>query len=107
MALDMDVPGVLVSVRGHADVIVPPDGARTTAHVVANAAEREQALAQAGEQLAGLRAGLAGLGGEALRAENTESRLTWSASRLQVHERHHWDAVSQRDIGGGGRRASR
>jgi len=86
-----DPAGVLVSVRGEARRIVPPDQADAAVTVASSRESKAEAVRAAAAGLDGLTADLAAHGGVALDAGTGRRPLTWSAHSVRTHLEHAHD----------------
>lgn len=86
-----DPAGVLVSVRGEARRIVPPDHADVAVTVASSRESKAEAVRAAAAGLDGLTADLAAHGGVALDAGTGRRPLTWSAHSVRTHLEHAHD----------------
>ena len=83
-----DPDGLLLSVRGEARRMVPPDRALVAAAVSSSKGSKAEAMRTAAADLDGLTADLAARGGVALGAGTGRRPLTWSAQSVATHEEH-------------------
>lgn len=87
-----DPAGPLLSVRGEARRMVPPDSAVVTAGIECQRGSKAEAVRAAAAELDGLTADLAAQGGVALDAGTGRRPLTWSAQSATTYaEREHND----------------
>lgn len=85
-----EASGLLLSVRGEARRVVAPDHAQVNVTVAATRGSKAEAARAAAEDLDGVTADLAALGGVALEAGTGRSPLTWSAQSMTTYaERAH------------------
>jgi Protein of unknown function (DUF541) len=80
-----DPAGLLLSVRGEARRMVPPDCAVVTAGIACLRGSKAEAVRDAAAELDGLTADLAAQGGVALDAGTGRRPLTWSAQSSTTH----------------------
>jgi uncharacterized protein len=80
-----DPAGLLLSVRGEARRMVPPDYALVAATIASSRESKVEALRAAAAALDGLTTDLAARGGVALDAESGRHPLTWSAQSAQTY----------------------
>jgi uncharacterized protein YggE len=76
----------LLSVRGEAAVVVPPDEAQLSCVVRASAHDRGVSVDIVGQRLAALASALADRGGAVRTAESVREALTWSAFGIRTRE---------------------
>ena len=86
-----DPAGLLLSVRGEARRMVPPDCAVVTAGIACLRGSKAEAVGAAAAELDGLTADLAAQGGVALNAGTGRRPLTWSAQSATTHVEHAYD----------------
>ena len=86
-----DPAGLLLSVRGEARRMVPPDCAVVTAGIACLRGSKAEAVGAAAAELDGLTADLAAQGGVALDADTGRRPLTWSAQSATTHVEHAYD----------------
>lgn len=86
-----DPAGLLLSVRGEAHQMVPPDYATVAAAIEATRGSKAEAARAAAVELDSLTTDLAALGGVALDAGTGRRPLTWSAQSATTHEEHAHD----------------
>jgi uncharacterized protein len=86
-----DSAGLLLSVRGEARRIVPPDCAVVAAAIACLRGSKVEAVRAAAAELDGLTADLAAQGGVALDASTGQRPLTWSAQSATTHVEHAYD----------------
>ena len=79
------VDRLLVSVRGDARQVVPPDCAVLAGQVTVIQSSKQEAVRAAAGFLGALTSELAALGGAPLTVESTRSALTWSAHSATTH----------------------
>jgi uncharacterized protein YggE len=85
-----DLAGTLLSVRGEARQVVPPDSVTMNATVEVTLGSKAEAVRAAGANLDSLTAELAARGGVALEAGTERRPLTWSAQSATTNpERSH------------------
>ena len=91
-----DPAGLLVSVRGEARRMVPPDYALVAATIASSRGSKVEAVQAAAASLDSLTADLAARGGVALDAGTGRRPLTWSAQSAQTFaERAHDESTGQ------------
>jgi uncharacterized protein YggE len=96
-----DPAGLLLSVRGEARRMVPPDCAVVTAGISCLRGPKAEAVRAAAAELDGLTADLAAQGGVALGAGTGRRPLTWSAQSATTHaERAHDDKTGRHQLTG-------
>jgi uncharacterized protein YggE len=96
-----DPAGLLLSVRGEARRMVPPDCAVVTAGIACLRGPKAEAVRAAAAELDGLTADLAAQGGVALGAGTGRRPLTWSAQSATTHaERAHDDKTGRHQLTG-------
>ena len=96
-----DPAGLLLSVRGEARRMVPPDCAVVTAGIACLRGPKAEAVRAAAAELDGLTADLAVQGGVALGAGTGRRPLTWSAQSATTHaERAHDDKTGRHQLTG-------
>lgn len=83
-----DPAGLLLSVRGEAHQMVPPDYATMATAVEATRGSKAEAVRAAAAALDSLTTDLAAQGGIALDAGTGRRPLTWSAQSATTHEEH-------------------
>jgi uncharacterized protein len=83
-----DPAGLLLSVRGEARRMVPPDYALMAVTVSSSRESKAEAVRAAAVALASLTADLAARGGVALDAGTGRHPLTWSAQSVSTYEEH-------------------
>jgi len=86
-----DSAGLLLSVRGEARRMVPPDCALVTAGIECLRGSKAEAVRAAAAELDGLTADLAAQGGVALDAGTGRRPLTWSAQSATTHAERAYD----------------
>jgi uncharacterized protein len=86
-----DPATTLVSVRGEARVVVPPDDAVLSCHLRTVRATKPDALQEAANALAAVVEDLRSRGGHALTVASRRDELTWSAGSVTTWERHNHD----------------
>ena len=86
-----DPVGLLLSVRGEARRMVPPDCAVVTAGIACLRGPKAEAVRAAAAELDGLTADLAAQGGVALGAGTGRRPLTWSAQSATTHAERAYD----------------
>ena len=86
-----DPAGPLLSVRGEARRMVPPDSAVVTAGIECQRGSKAEAVRAAAAELDSLTADLAAQGGVALDAGTGRRPLTWSAQSATTHAEHAYD----------------
>jgi uncharacterized protein len=86
-----DPPGPLLSVRGEARRMVPPDCAVVTAGIECQRGSKAEAVRAAAAELDSLTADLAAQGGVALDAGTGRRPLTWSAQSATTHAERAYD----------------
>jgi uncharacterized protein YggE len=86
-----DPAGLLLSVRGEARRMVPPDCAVVTAGIACLRGPKAEAVRAAAAELDGLTADLAAQGGVALGAGTGRRPLTWSAQSATTHAERTYD----------------
>jgi uncharacterized protein len=86
-----DPAGLLLSVRGEARRMVPPDCAMVTAGIACLRGSKAEAVRAAAAELDSLTAGLAAQGGVALDAGTGRRPLTWSAQSATTHAERAYD----------------
>jgi uncharacterized protein YggE len=86
-----DAAGLLLSVRGEARRMVPPDCAVVTAGIACLRGSKAEAVRAAAGELDGLTADLAAQGGVALDAGTGRRPLTWSAQSSTTHAESAYD----------------
>jgi uncharacterized protein YggE len=86
-----DPAGTLLSVRGEARQVVPPDAVTMTATVQVTRGSRAEALRTAAANLDSLTAELAARGGVALEAGTERRPLTWSAQSATTRAERSYD----------------
>jgi hypothetical protein len=86
-----DPAGLLLSVRGEARRMVPPDCAVVTAGIACLRGSKAEAVRAAAAELDSLTADLAARGGVALDAGTGRRPLTWSAQSATTHAEHAYD----------------
>jgi uncharacterized protein YggE len=92
-----DPAGTLLSVRGEARQVVPPDYVTMTARVEVMRGSKAEAVRTAAAHLDSLTAELAARGGVALEAGTERRPLTWSAQSATTYpERAHDNARTTR-----------
>ena len=91
----MSDPGLLLSVRGEARRMVPPDYALVAATVASSRASKVEALRAAAAGLGSLTADLAARGGVALDAGSGRRPLTWSAQSAQTYAERAYDETTR------------
>ena len=89
-----DPAGVLVSVRGEARQMVPPDSALVAAAVASSRGSKAEAVRAAAVALDSLTADLAARGGVALDAGTGRRPLTWSAQSVTTYPEHAHDVTT-------------
>ncbi len=91
-----DPAGLLVSVRGEARRMVPPDYALVAATIASSRGSKAEAVRAAAAGLDSLTADLAARGGVALDAGSGRRPLTWSAQSVTTYaERAHDESTGQ------------
>ena len=96
-----DPAGLLLSVRGEARRMVPPDCAVVTAGIACLRGPKAEAVRAAAAELDGLTADLTVQGGVALGAGTGRRPLTWSAQSATTHaERAHDDKTGRHQLTG-------
>jgi hypothetical protein len=80
-----EAAGLLLSVRGEARRVVPPDHAQVDVTIAASRGSKADAARAAAEGLDGLTADLAALGAVALEAGTGRRPLTWSAQSMATY----------------------
>jgi uncharacterized protein len=91
-----DPAGLLVSVRGEARRMVPPDYALVAATIASSRGSKAEAVRAVAAGLDGLTADLAAQGGVALDAGTGRRPLTWSAQSVTTYaERAHDETTGQ------------
>ncbi len=83
-----DPSELLLSVRGEARRMVPPDYALVAATITSSRGSKAEAVQAASAALDGLTAGLAAQGGVVLDADTGQSPLTWSAESVATYAEH-------------------
>jgi uncharacterized protein YggE len=91
-----DPAGLLLSVRGEAHQMVPPDYAIVAAAVEVTRGSKAEAVRAAAVELDSLTTDLAAQGGVALDASTGRRPLTWSAQSATTHEEHAHDEQTGR-----------
>jgi uncharacterized protein len=86
-----DPAGPLLSVRGEARRMVPPDSAVVTAGIECQRGSKAEAVRAAAAELDRLTADLAAQGGVALDVGTGRRPLTWSARSATTHAEHAYD----------------
>ena len=86
-----DPAGLLLSVRGEARRMVPPDCAVVTAGIECQRGSKAEAVRAAAAELDSLTADLAAQGGVALDAGTGRRPLTWSAQSATTHAERAYD----------------
>jgi len=86
-----DPAGLLLSVRGEARRMVPPDCAVVTAGIACLRRSKAEAVRAAAAELGSLTADLAAQGGVALDAGTGRRPLTWSAQSATTHAERAYD----------------
>jgi uncharacterized protein len=86
-----DPAGLLLSVRGEARRMVPPDCAVVTAGIECQRGSKAEAVRAAAAELDGLTADLAAQGGVALDVGTGRRPLTWSAQSATTHAERAYD----------------
>ena len=86
-----DPAGLLLSVRGEARRMVPPDCAVVAAGIECLRGSKAEAVRAAAAELDNLTADLAARGGVALDAGTGRRPLTWSAQSATTHAEHAYD----------------
>jgi len=86
-----DTAGTLLSVRGEARQVVPPDAVTMTATVQVTHGSKAEALRMAAANLNSLTAELAAHGGVALEAGTERRPLTWSAQSATTRAERSYD----------------
>jgi uncharacterized protein YggE len=86
-----DPAGMLLSVRGEARQVVPPDSVTMTAVVAVTRGSKAEAVRTAAANLDSLTAELAARGGVALKAGTERRPLTWSAQSATTHAERSFD----------------
>jgi uncharacterized protein YggE len=86
-----DPAGLLLSVRGEAHQMVPPDYATVAAAIEVTRGSKAEAVRAAAVELDSLTTDLAAQGGVALDASTGRRPLTWSAQSATTHEEHAHD----------------
>jgi uncharacterized protein YggE len=86
-----DPAGLLLSVRGEAHQMVPPDYAAMAAGIEAIRGSKAEAVRAAAAELDRLTTDLAAQGGVALDAGTGRRPLTWSAESATTHQEHAHD----------------
>jgi uncharacterized protein len=81
----------LLSVRGDARLVVPPDYASLSGHLSLTGESKAVVLSTAAAALDQLTADLAELGGTARSAQSERNPLTWSAHATTTHPEYHKD----------------
>ena len=89
-----DPAGLLVSVRGEARRMVPPDSALVAATVASSRGSKAEAVRAAAAGLDSLTADLAARGGVALDAGTGRRPLTWSAQSVTTYAEHAHDVTT-------------
>ena len=89
-----DPAGLLVSVRGEARRMVPPDSALVAATVASSRGSKAEAVLAAAAALDSLTADLAARGGVALDAGTGRRPLTWSAQSVTTYAEHAHDVTT-------------
>jgi uncharacterized protein YggE len=96
-----DPAGLLLSVRGEARWMVPPDYALVAATIASSRGSKAEAVRTAGTGLDSLTADLAARGGVALDAGSGRHPLTWSAQSVTTYaERAHDENTGQYQLTG-------
>ena len=91
-----DPAGLLLSVRGEARQMVPPDYALVAAAIASSRGSKAEAVRVAAAELDSLTADLAARGGVALDADTGRRPLTWSARSVTTYpERAHDENTGQ------------
>jgi len=91
---DADSTGVLISVRGEARRVVPPDYGTLSAVIEVTQEEKAEAVRLAGATLERLTVDLVALGGVALEAGTERHPLTWSTQSVAtIREQAHNEAT--------------
>ena len=91
-----DPAGLLLSVRGEARRMVPPDSAVVTAGIECQRGSKAEAVRAAAAELDSLTADLAAQGGVALDAGTGRRPLTWSAQSATTHAERAYDEKTGR-----------
>jgi uncharacterized protein len=86
-----DPAGPLLSVRGEARRMVPPDCAVVTAGIECQRGSKAEAVRAAAAELGSLTADLSAQGGVALDVGTGRRPLTWSAQSATTHAEHAYD----------------
>lgn len=89
-----DPAGLLVSVRGEARRMVPPDYALVAATIASSQGSKAEAVQAAAAGLESLTADLAARGGVALDAGTGRRPLTWSAQSVTTYPEHAHDETT-------------
>ena len=89
-----DPAGLLVSVRGEARRMVPPDYALVAATIASSRGSKAEAVRAAAAALDSLTADLAARGGVALDAGTGRRPLTWSAQSVTTYAEHAHDVTT-------------
>jgi uncharacterized protein YggE len=89
-----DPAGLLLSVRGEARQMVPPDYALVAATVASSRGSKVEALRAAAAGLGSLTTDLAARGGVALDAGSGRRPLTWSAQSAQTYAERAYDETT-------------
>lgn len=88
----------VISVRGDAQLEVPPDLAFMYGRIMAIEASKATALRQAASQLDGVLDSLRDLGGVALTAGDERRPLAWLARSTRTYPRMRWSKERKRDV---------
>ena len=89
-----DPAGLLLSVRGEARQMVPPDSALVAATIASSRGAKAEAVRAADAALDSLTADLAARGGVALDAGTGRRPLTWSAQSVTTYAEHAHDVTT-------------
>jgi hypothetical protein len=97
----MTEPYTVISVRGDAQLEVPPDLATLYGHIMTIENGKAAALERAAQHLDEVQASLRGLGGVPLVAGDERRPLTWSARSASSHAKVRFDKERRRRVGTG------